>query len=1539
MTTELEARLYVAAINEDNRQVFGQAAGEGALRSLQQLFSDRWVYVAELLQNAIDEGATSIRFAVEGDSLVFEHDGHTFDEKDVRGLCSQGLSTKGAGTVGFMGVGFKSVYHSFQTVQVSSDVWKFRLRAPIEYGERYGESYRDWARVMYPEWDESISNVNRPYTCRFIFSERLDRLPPVPSDLEQVLQADLSLLPLLARRGVRTLDWNGQVWELQEVSEPLNHRSATAVRITATARGSSRFWVLFSTAYEPIKNAVREFLAHRNLRPKTAEEREKMYQEASRPRTVELFCEVTEQGAPVLPSVGKVFAVLPIGLSLPMRLHLQADWLLNAGRNDARNLAESVWHDEILAQVPRLLSAYLSWLVTIAPVPNWEAGFDALPDFTRQESGITALLMQEGFRTALREELRHLKWLPKIDGTTFDSPAKALFAPRAFRDFEDPSWAPRSLLGPRAVAVSKLGERGYAMVQALQLEQPLTPEQLNQYWGRKRVSVWTRRVSGVKPEEAVVRLLAALVEAHDDDNTAGWLDTSFICVPTESGGWIAPSEARRLPPNWREVTQDPLIDAILRRYLVGKDRLVSRRLIDEAGKRGTGRVGTDDRTRAEEFLNDLEGISLGELASAWWNDLPVEPTSGQVEDVLHFTRWARKVDPKRFDARKLVAKVLARKGTGRVRLVTPDQSVLEHPYALSYRRFFYPELPSIVPDYLGTELDLESERNAWSLFFEGLAPRPRGHFYLSVIRKQLTPGEFRSRWPHAYVPELKKGPDFVRHQEAGDIDNEHFSIYDHRLPDNFPLQAGESIERVRAAVAWLANVSRDFFLKWAQAKVFFFPRHARGVTQYTYNYRLHAQWVTQLQNGVWVPVRGEQVALSPSKLLPRPDRTRPDAPVADLPETLVTTLMQAGVLFGTEIPAAPIVARLQVEGPTMTVRELIVLLREARDVAAKDPRTMAELSEVLRTTPLIPTGEGGAARISHARVILRGARKGGRSTLGDFLLEVEAFEEGSPERELLDAIHAEAPFEETTTGRQALAYLVEQWKTAPDPEEIRHHMPIAYAYVSGALEEGEDLTDVWDEVRERARVYVTRRRKWVTVADAYYQDLDISALRHFPDVVNDFAIVNPRYLGLTTEQQALTARLLGLPHLSHRVHMSVTTSGDRRASETRIDALRALRDVVREALSRAGRFALDLDEESEDAELGEQQVPLPDLHEADSLSVSITDGLSYIQERQLNVAYKEGRIFICGDAIDFALELNDELIQLWRLERSKELGARIGPLLPLMDNPDLFASGLRRLRRLLGLRLHGDPDPGLSEDTGHFEGDNAEGGTEEGSAGGGHSGSDGTGGGPSAGGNRRTGWSYGHSGGGGSRRPGTSGSSSGAGSGSYTADTREDLIQWLERRLKDLRTTELVRERVEDEEETETIELPNDTKYRQKVMAFEKAHGRIPKEMPRTQSGFDLESYNAEGRLLRRIEVKGKGLPWKGAEVVSLSRYQYTVAQRHDPEKTGWDYWLYVVEEDETGNLTVYPMQNPSRRASRYELRGGTWRWAAHEAEVKDVES
>jgi hypothetical protein len=99
------------------------------------------------------------------------------------------------------------------------------------------------------------------------------------------------------------------------------------------------------------------------------------------------------------------------------------------------------------------------------------------------------------------------------------------------------------------------------------------------------------------------------------------------------------------------------------------------------------------------------------------------------------------------------------------------------------------------------------------------------------------------------------------------------------------------------------------------------------------------------------------------------------------------------------------------------------------------------------------------------------------------------------------------------------------------------------------------------------------------------------------------------------------------------------------------------------------------------------------------------------------------------------------------------------------------------------------------------------------------------------------------------------------------------------------------------------------------VKTYEQKEGRVVEELAHNHPGYDLLSKDKSGEILRYIEVKSTGADWNG---ILLSPTQFREAQR-----LGELYWLYVVENTESPNPRVYPIQNPAGLAEKFIFDNG----------------
>jgi hypothetical protein len=129
---------------------------------------------------------------------------------------------------------------------------------------------------------------------------------------------------------------------------------------------------------------------------------------------------------------------------------------------------------------------------------------------------------------------------------------------------------------------------------------------------------------------------------------------------------------------------------------------------------------------------------------------------------------------------------------------------------------------------------------------------------------------------------------------------------------------------------------------------------------------------------------------------------------------------------------------------------------------------------------------------------------------------------------------------------------------------------------------------------------------------------------------------------------------------------------------------------------------------------------------------------------------------------------------------------------------------------------------------------------------------------------------------------------------------------------------------VGDSEETERTPVdhsPVDEAGVRHVVEFEREAGRHPEVMAHENPGFDVISRDDAGRILRHVEVKSTASGWDDMGV-GLTRTQFEFAQQHRGT-----FWLYVVEYAlDRSRVRVIRIADPISRADEFRFDGG---WSA----------
>ena len=264
--TPEEKQRAVEELARANHAHYSQEENKKLFELLQLGFEERWIYLFELIQNAIDVEARRIRIDREAGQVVFQHDGRKkLRAKDVAGLSKVLGSTKGATTVGFMGVGFKSVFLRYRRAEVSGDGWSLRYRMRVAPNPYTGVLEEDWLGTVTPEWAPELPPPDEGFTTRFVLADPHEGMEEdFERDLGRILGEDPTVLVFLANRGLRRLEVPGEAWSMQVEQDQFTLRR--------DGEEAAKRWRRFAVGYAPTEAAVSTFLKHRRLKARSEEE-------------------------------------------------------------------------------------------------------------------------------------------------------------------------------------------------------------------------------------------------------------------------------------------------------------------------------------------------------------------------------------------------------------------------------------------------------------------------------------------------------------------------------------------------------------------------------------------------------------------------------------------------------------------------------------------------------------------------------------------------------------------------------------------------------------------------------------------------------------------------------------------------------------------------------------------------------------------------------------------------------------------------------------------------------------------------------------------------------------------------------------------------------------------------------------------------------------------------------------------------------------------------------------------------------------------
>lgn len=1494
-----ERRGFVGKLARRNRQFFGTPDGRGMLSSLELIFEYPWIYIFELIQNALDARAKSIAIRVsdDGDIVIIQHDGtRSLNRADVEALSKVFRSTKSAASVGFMGIGFKSVFMRFQEARISGWGWTFRYEVARVTGAEYGDVQTDLLGAVVPIWDAEISSPDSGFTTRFELSGRMDQGEDLESDLARFLPVhDRTPLAILAASGLERLEVNGCVWELGVTEEEGGSCEATAL-----SDSENRIWQLFSTRFLPSREAVAVFLEHRRIRP-SEEERDRVYAEAARSRRILGVLPLDNDGVPAPPKRGRVYATLPTDVNVPFGLHINADWLLNISRGGLRELEDNPWQRGIANGIVEILAKYLQWCSdSLTELRAARAAFQALALPSRDAGGLETLLAQDDWLSRLRKRLAEAPvipvWTTDPGAVAFVRPQDAVVPPDALATAfaENPDLRPSVLLKGSVLRSDVVGPDATKLLRRIDLLAAMRPQQLARAWDGGLEDWWTTLHDDDRVRrDMLFHLWAAVAQLTSDD---AWREVRLACVRSMTGQWLpltemtfhkeglpaedAPggSETRRfLRSVVRDTNRlDPKWVSALRRRKRNDEKPVLFSQVWDWVERHAHGIGLRD------IVNDAVN-ALADSADPDWSPL------------LSLGHWARQ-----RGIPELLSYVLV-ESTGDLQAMPVGDALLADPYVEHGRdrRQLFGAVPAIASEYLAED-PKSGAPYEWRVFFEKAG---------SVGKLAVKEAEqWCDRWHRQRVASFLG----CELPEGTTSNDDGYRLLDFEITPSLP--AIDAPEELRRAVApWLVDGYSALKRKGRRTTIYYF----RGWHEFVGS--TPSAWVNGLSELAWVPCEDGKLR-RPKDALPTPDPARQEAPVAQLPPELLTVLGEEGVRFGTAIPEATSLQRLLAAGTRLEAEELAELLSDCREQPVTDADR--HLFEQALRDLTVPLSDGGRVPVKQIVRHVGGRRRG---ALGGWIVPLDSI----PEALRQELQHPDLPIDipETTTGGQSLDFIVGTWqraRLAPGglANDIREVLPMAYAYCLEDCTTESSLRTRWNADKSDAMVFA--QGKWIDLGESDGPYLDDIADRRF--IPNDAPVqtVTAGHLGRSREEQMRTAAALGLPLLSSTVNRDWRFRDVTPASEDwkgRFAGIYGLLRRVRKG-ERPERDGRDRDGGAP-----------PRLQCAGELAVDVRVGDNPRQRVPVNARLHGGNLTVSGRPVEFGADAAKELLHEFSLGQRADLAADLTGMWSAIDSERDFRLSVDKFGRshVPGYeptvvspeeetpQEHAEPRNGTTDTVQDEEQRDTD--TDSATV---HTGRPD----PSNDADAEV--------------PDASNGKPEApdpGGGSYKEAQalahQKALAEQLRQSLKGILEPP---DEADDTDESRTAVgesggIVNDEEYRREAARYERAANREPECGDFGQRGWDIRSVDRETGEVRYIEVKGKGRLWEGDEVVELSR-----AQMHESFKFKSDgeesasWYLYVVEKTPEGGFNVLPIRSPAHTATKWILSGGAWRMVAEGA-------
>lgn len=1119
------AKVQIEAIRIQNEKDFQSGKSRKAINLLADSFPEVNMYILELIQNAVDAGATCIAIQVDDADLEFSHDGQPLRIENIKAMSDIASSTKGLESVGFMGVGFKSIFGRFLKVQVRDGAYTFRYEqenvakkgknsdVEIVLSNRLG--------MVLPTWDDTVPYASFPdMQTSFFFSQpyknkhEIDILKDVKGLLYSA-DGDTGPLPLavLATGHLRRFIINETEYSISKQGSVVSISSA----------GKRWQWLCLEDKYIPsdeagadlIRKRVKEF-SFEDIDP------DLLMEKAKTERSIFGFVPLDDEGWPLPPERGQIFTLLPTNVDYCFGLHLQAPWLLDITRKNLVEIETSTWQQEIVSKIPNLLRQYLSFFVTkLVSLETYSEQKKmchlvlSVLAYPKDKRGIVDRFIwkEDGLQGALLSAIQKIPILltHREKQTVFSSIDDSLWLHDSLvDDFCGASKIyPGVLFGHSIVIGNILAQKTRSFF--LKLSVPcFSLSHAKEAWP-KQLQIWKESIDEDDFVKYQVLLNAGLLEQMNAERNFEWKEYN-LCL-TQSGEWLPFHKMKNLShiPLMTEIGGKEVLEIVSQRYPHFMDARIERYFKSKIENRMSHKK---ECSVWEYFQENSSNIFIEQVLQNHFEILNLRPETIEKQVVLP-SLWCIE--------KKLKISYFLVEGT-KLQFRSESACILGFPYSSEEENLWKQKV---------FQVDTELSALYWKYYLQWYQKVPQAKLTETELKERLTVrlkfynfvGERlfkivvseennRSNFNDSYLPCINGDEQQLGKNGTKSTSNPMYTIYTPRFTFEITDDNREVIH--------LLLEKNKIEIESKKVEIEYFYKSSK-----TCHSLVELPWMKLLKQNAWVPDGFGNFYLPENILSPNENSDDyGDEPIAAISADLYKRLESHGIKFGKDIPKSSIVRRLAKKrgkiSETEFLEQIRTLFNEANYYAY-----IEELQGLLQSYEIAPN-------ILFSRLV----KPNNPSLLGGFLQKVEKDSDLEKAIQLLEK-HGVLEIPKEPSIKQVTQFLKMVWgetKTGSVQECYRDALPKAYNYLQVALEIGTLNQQDWCKLREQAVLFgkSTGKEKWFSLSGEtklFIDNIRNSFIRQRLPASVTFLMMS--HLGDEYEQQIQMANKFGLDYLEN----------------------------------------------------------------------------------------------------------------------------------------------------------------------------------------------------------------------------------------------------------------------------------------------------------------------------------------------------------------------------------------------------------------------